>query len=172
LILVPGGQQKLPKVVHIAQTTMGLGIGDRLPNFSVEDQNGDQRSSESVQGRWLVLFFYPKTTRQVARLRPVVSGTTAAILQRWTPKFGVSVETMQVSHRRFAERHSLSFPLLCDRNNALRRQMGVPKALGMLPGRVTYVVDPTGVIRHTFSNLLDGPAHVREAERVLKELQS
>jgi peroxiredoxin Q/BCP len=50
--------------------------------------------------------------------------------------------------------------------------MGVPKALGMLPGRVTYVVDTTGVIRHTFSNLLDGPAHVREAERVLKELQS
>ena len=46
------------------------------------------------------------------------------------------------------------------------------KALGMLPGRVTYVVDPTGVIRHTFSNLLDGPVHVREAERVLKELQS
>ncbi|BEV36391.1 hypothetical protein CREGCYN_12030 [Synechococcus sp. M16CYN] len=77
-----------------------------------------------------------------------------------------------ISHRRFADRHKVPFPLLCDRNNSLRRQMGVAKGLGfLLPGRVTYVVDPTLVIRHIFSNLLDGPAHVREAERVLKALQ-
>ena len=79
---MPDGQQKLPKVIHIAQTTMGLGIGDRLPNFSVEDQNGDQRSSASVQGRWLVLFFYPKDERQVVQLKPVVSGTTPTVFQR------------------------------------------------------------------------------------------
>ena len=58
------------------------------------------------------------------------------------------------------------YPILSDRNNNLRRQMGVPKAW-MMTGRVTYVVDPDGVIRHMFSNLLDGPAHVREAERVI-----
>ena len=40
-----------------------------------------------------------------------------------------------------------------------------------MPGRVTYVVDGEGVIRHIFSNLLDGPAHVREAERVISSLQ-
>ena len=39
---------------------MALGIGDRLPSFSLEDQNGDLRTPASVQGRWLVLFFYPK----------------------------------------------------------------------------------------------------------------
>ena len=66
---------------------------------------------------------------------------------------------------------NLTFPLLCDRNNALRREMGVPKALGLLPGRVTYIVDGEGVIRHTFSNLLDGPAHVREAQQVLNQLR-
>ena len=46
----------------------------------------------------------------------------------------------------------------------------MPKVLGLLPGRVTYVIDAEGTIRHTFSNLLDGPAHVREAERIVKEL--
>ena len=151
---------------------MGLAIGDRLPDFNLEDQDGEQRSSASVQGRWLVLFFYPKDdtpgcTAEACSFRDNTSSFAALNAEIW----GVSGDDA-VSHRRFAERHSLSFPLLCDRNNALRRQMGVPKALGMLPGRVTYVVDPTGVIRHTFSNLLDGPAHVREAERVLKELQS
>ena len=39
---------------------MGLNVGDRLPDFRLEDQNGDQRSPESARGRWLVLFFYPK----------------------------------------------------------------------------------------------------------------
>ena len=169
---MPGEQPKLPKVIHIASTTMGLAIGDRLPDFNLEDQDGEQRSSASVQGRWLVLFFYPKDdtpgcTAEACSFRDNTSSFAALNADIW----GVSGDDA-VSHRRFAERHSLSFPLLCDRNNALRRQMGVPKALGMLPGRVTYVVDPTGVIRHMFSNLLDGPAHVREAERVLKELQS
>ena len=100
---------------------MGLGIGDRLPNFSVEDQNGDQQSSESVQGRWLVLFFYPKDdtpgcTAEACSFRDNSSNFAALNAEVW----GVSGDDA-VSHRRFAERRSLSFLLLCDRNNALRR---------------------------------------------------
>jgi peroxiredoxin Q/BCP len=48
----------------------------------------------------------------------------------------------------------------------------VPSVLGLLPGRVTYVIDSEGVIRHVFNNLLDGPAHRREAIEALKLLQS
>jgi peroxiredoxin Q/BCP len=47
----------------------------------------------------------------------------------------------------------------------------VPSVLGLLPGRVTYVIDGGGVIRHVFNNLLDGPAHRREALEALKGLQ-
>ncbi|WP_353291358.1 peroxiredoxin [Synechococcus sp. M16CYN] len=151
---------------------MRFGIGDHLPNFSLGDQNGNQQSTSSLQGHWLVLFFYPKDetpgcTAEVCSFRDnkdVFKGLNAKI-------WGVSGDDA-ISHRRFADRHKVPFPLLCDRNNSLRRQMGVAKGLGfLLPGRVTYVVDPTLVIRHIFSNLLDGPAHVREAERVLKALQ-
>jgi peroxiredoxin Q/BCP len=42
--------------------------------------------------------------------------------------------------------------------------------LGLLPGRVTYVIDGKGIIRHVFNNLLDGPAHRREAIEALKAL--
>jgi peroxiredoxin Q/BCP len=44
--------------------------------------------------------------------------------------------------------------------------------LGLLPGRVTYVIDGQGVIRHVFNNLLDGAAHRREALEALRRLQA
>ena len=74
------------------------------------------------------------------------------------------------SHRRFAARHQLPFPLLVDRGNALRQAFGVPAVLGLLPGRVTYVIDGQGTVRHVFNNLLDGPAHRREALAALKRI--
>jgi peroxiredoxin Q/BCP len=75
------------------------------------------------------------------------------------------------SHQRFAARHQLPFPLLVDGGTALRRAFGVPNALlGFLPGRVTYVIDGTGVIRHVFNNLLDGAAHRREALEAVRRI--
>jgi peroxiredoxin Q/BCP len=58
-----------------------------------------------------------------------------------------------------------------DRSNQLRKAFGVPSVLGLLPGRVTYVIDGGGVVRHVFNNLLDGPAHRREAVEALQRLQ-
>ena len=150
---------------------MALGVGDFLPSFCLDDQDGEQRTPEMVRDRWLVLFFYPKDdtpgcTIQACSFRD----SSAAFQELGAEVWGISGDDA-ISHRRFATRHGLNFPLLVDRNNSLRRSLGVPKALGLMPGRVTYVVDGEGVIRHIFSNLLDGPAHVREAERVIASLQ-
>ena len=62
--------------------------------------------------------------------------------------------------------------MLSDSDQRLRRAFGVPKTLGLLPSRVTYVIDGHGVIRHVFNNLLDGPAHVREAMQILRSLST
>ena len=75
-------------------------------------------------------------------------------------------------HQRSAKRHSLPYPLLVDRGNQLRQAFGVPSVLGLLPGRVTYVIDAGGVIRHVFNNLPDGPAHRREAIAALQALKA
>ena len=149
---------------------MAVSVGDRLPDFTLEDQDGVTRSSSSRQQQPLVLFFYPKDdtpgcTAEACGFRDSFSRFQELGAEVW----GVSGDD-GISHRRFAERYSLPFPLLSDRGNALRQQMGVPKALGLIPGRVTYIVDAGGVVRHIFSNLLDGPAHVKEAERVLSTL--
>ena len=151
---------------------MALGVGDSLPDFSLEDQDGEMRSPATVRGRWLVLFFYPKDDTPGCTAEACSFRDNAAVFKNLNAEvWGISGDD-GVSHRRFATRHNLDFPLLSDKNNALRRSMNVPRAMGLLPGRVTYVVDGEGVIRHIFSNLLDGPAHVREAERIINTLQN
>jgi peroxiredoxin Q/BCP len=146
-------------------------VGDRAPLIALTDQNGVERRSDRLQGQPLVLFFYPKDdtpgcTAEACAFRDNHSELEALGAQVW----GVSGDDAG-SHVRFAARHQLPYPLLVDRGNALRQAFGVPNALLFLPGRVTYVIDGDGVVRHVFSNLLDGPAHVHEALAALKRLQ-
>ena len=150
---------------------MGLAVGDRAPQVVALDQQGVERRSDQLEGRWLVLFFYPKDdtpgcTAEACAFRDGYGDLQALGAEVW----GVSGDD-GTSHQRFASRHQLPFPLLVDRGNALRRAFGVPAVLGLLPGRVTYLIDPAGVIRHVFNNLLDGAAHQREALSVLQRLQ-
>ncbi|NDD44398.1 MAG: peroxiredoxin [Synechococcaceae bacterium WB9_4xC_028] len=151
---------------------MALAVGDQAPEIRLDDQNGVSRSNSELGGRILVLFFYPKDdtpgcTAEACGFRDSFEELQALSAEIW----GVSGDDA-VSHRRFSERHGLPFPLLSDSDQRLRRAFGVPKTLGLLPARVTYVIDASGTIRHIFNNLLDGPAHVREASRIVKELQN
>ena len=54
--------------------------------------------------------------------------------------------------------------------NILRKSFEVPNSLGIIPGRVTFVIDQQGIIRNIFNNLLNGPAHVQEAIQVINSL--
>ena len=55
---------------------MGLNVGDRLPDFRLEDQNGDQRSPESARGRGVVHVVYPKDDPRDARPKAAVFKAT------------------------------------------------------------------------------------------------
>ncbi|MEB3350610.1 MAG: peroxiredoxin [Cyanobacteriota bacterium] len=149
-----------------------LSVGDRAPLIALADAEGIERCSDQLEGRALVLFFYPKDdtpgcTMEACAFRDSYADLQALGAEVW----GVSGDDA-ASHQRFAARHNLPFPLLVDRGNNLRRAFGVPAVLGLLPGRVTYVIDGQGVIRHVFNNLLDGPAHRREAIAALRQLAS
>ena len=149
-----------------------LSSGDRAPLIALSDQNGIERRSDQLAGKALVLFFYPKDdtpgcTMEACAFRDSYADLQALGAEVW----GVSGDDAS-SHQRFAQRHNLPYPLLVDKGNQLRKAFGVPSVLGLLPGRVTYVIDGSGVIRHVFNNLLDGPAHRREAIEALRSLQS
>ncbi len=147
-----------------------LKIGDKIPSFSLKDQNGNIRTSYKSY-KPLVLFFYPKDdtpgcTIEACGFRDKYDLFKILGAEVWGISNGDSK-----SHLRFANKNNLPYPLLCDQNNILRKQFGVPKTLGFIEGRVTYIINSQGIIIHIFEDLLNGPAHIKEAIRALKKIQ-
>tara|TARA_Y100001968_G_scaffold39417_1_gene30038 strand:- start:539 stop:994 length:456 start_codon:yes stop_codon:yes gene_type:complete len=149
---------------------MNLIVGDKIPSFSLEDQNEIKRTSDKLK-KPLVLFFYPKDdtpgcTIEACGFRDKYDLFKILGAEVWGISNGDSK-----SHLNFANKNKLQYPLLCDKNNILRRKFGVPKTLGFIEGRVTYIINSEGTIIHIFEDLLNGPAHIKEAIRALKQLQ-
>jgi peroxiredoxin Q/BCP len=84
---------------------------------------------------------------------------------------GISSDSV-ARHTAFADRHQLPFTLLSDQGGQVRKLYGIQPVLGLLPGRVTYVIDRAGVVRHVFSSMTNIDQHVGDALRVVQELQS
>jgi len=150
---------------------VNLRIGDKIPFFRLKDQNNDIRSSEKLN-KPLIIFFYPKDdtpgcTIEACGFRDKYDLFKILGAEVW----GISNGDSQ-SHLEFANKHKLQYPLLCDINNTLRRKFGVPKTIGFIEGRVTYIIDSNGIIVHIFEDLLNGPAHIKEAIKALKKLQN
>ena len=82
---------------------------------------------------------------------------------------GVSSDSVE-SHQAFASGYRLPFILLADTDGSLRETYGVPRSLGILPGRVTYVIDKEGVVRHISSSQLSADRHVAEALTMVRQL--
>ena len=149
---------------------MKLKVGDRIPSFSLKDQNDKLRTSDEFN-KPLVLFFYPKDdtpgcTIEACGFRDKYDLFKILGAEVW----GISNGDIQ-SHMKFANKNRLQYPLLCDKDNVLRKKFGVPKRLGFIEGRVTYIIDSQGIIKHIFEDLINGPAHIKEAIRALKKLQ-
>jgi peroxiredoxin Q/BCP len=83
---------------------------------------------------------------------------------------GVSGDSL-ARHRDFAERRQLPYPLLSDTDGAIRRAYGIAPMLGLFPGRVTFVIDKEGTVRHIYRALLSGQRHTTEALEVVRQLQ-
>ena len=66
--------------------------------------------------------------------------------------------------------NKLPFVLLSDEGGKVRELYGVPSTLGLLPGRVTYVIDKKGIVRHIFSSQSNPTKHIEEALRVVEEI--
>jgi len=84
---------------------------------------------------------------------------------------GVSSDSVE-SHRRFAEKHDLSFTLLSDESGKVSRMYGVPNTFGIFSGWVTYVIDEAGVVRHVFSSQIGAVKHVEGALKSLAGIWS
>ena len=150
---------------------MALRVGDLAPDFTATAHTGQQVSLAEFRGRKVVvLYFYPKDgsavcTKEACGFR----GAYEDFVEAGAVVIGVSSDSVE-SHEAFASGHRLPFVLLSDEGGGLRRAYRVPSKLGLLPGRVTYVIDKQGVIRHLFKSQLSANRHVAEALSVVHQL--
>ncbi len=148
-----------------------LQVGASAPAFSLPTQQGEQFNLQNVLGKApIVLFFYPKDNtsgciQEVCNFRDQYS----AFQDFGATIIGISADS-PTSHQRFQARHQLPFLLLSDKQGTVRRLYGVPKTFGLIPGRVTYVIDGDGVVRHIFNAQFQPQAHIQEALKVLKQI--
>jgi thioredoxin-dependent peroxiredoxin len=146
-------------------------VGSEAPDFTLPSQSGEMVSFSDFLGRKpVVLFFYPKDdtpgcTKQACAFRDDYEGFGKLDAE----VMGISSDSVE-SHRSFAAKHDLPFTLLSDEEGKVRRLYGVPASLGLFPGRVTYVIDKEGVVRHLFSSQLGVEKHVEEALRALHSI--
>jgi thioredoxin-dependent peroxiredoxin len=126
--------------------------------------------SDFIGNKPVVLYFYPKDdtpgcTKEACTFRDEYEGfrkLDAEII-------GVSSDSVE-SHRSFAARHDLPFTLLSDEGGKVRKLYGASNTFGLFPGRVTYVIDEEGVVRHIFSSQLGVERHVEEALEALRSI--
>ncbi len=148
-----------------------VGVGDVAPDFNLPSATGETVSLSDFRDKSVVvLFFYPKDntpgcTAQACAFRD----SHEVFKQAGAEVIGISSDS-QESHRRFAVLWKLPFLLLSDSKGEVRARYGVPRTLGLLPGRVTYLIDKTGVVRHVFSSQLQTGRHVKEMLGKLGEL--
>jgi peroxiredoxin Q/BCP len=146
-------------------------IGDKAPDFTLPSQMGDAVTlSEYIGKKFIVLYFYPKDettgcTKEACAFRDayqIFADLGAEVL-------GISGQSVE-SHKSFASHHGLPFLLLSDEGNKVRELYGVPATMGFIPGRVTFIIDKKGVVRHIFNSQYQPEKHVKEAKRILEKL--
>jgi peroxiredoxin Q/BCP len=157
------------------EISMTLQVGDTAPDFTAAT-DGSQPLTLSTflatngKGKTVVLYFYPKDdtynciveSSEFRDQYEVYKNVGAEVI-------GVSSDSPQ-SHVKFAEKYKLPFVLLSDQTNEVRESYGVSATLGFIPGRVTFVIDKTGVVRHVFNSQFNPKSHVSQSLSILKDL--
>jgi len=147
--------------------------GTMAPNFTLPSQDGSKVSLSQFQGKWVVLYFYP---------RDMTSGCTieAHNFQRDQQKYldknavvlGVSVDSVD-SHQQFCTKEGLNFKLLSDSDHKVTEEYGSLTNLGVVKfaARHTFVIDPQGKIVKVYTDVSPNK-HSEEVLAELTELQA
>ena len=146
-----------------------LAIGDRIPDFTLLDQDGNSfKASDYIGKKAMVIYFYPKDdtpgcTREACTFRDKYQDFS----ENDVIVVGISSDSVE-SHRNFAEKYNLPFTLLSDEDQEVRQLFGVKKSLlGLFPGRETFVVDKQGNVVFRFNSQLKVERHVEQALNAL-----
>ena len=146
----------------------GLKVGDKAPNFALQDQNNITHTLSDYEGQWLVLYFYPKDdtpgcTTQACDFRDAVK----RIIASKAVVFGLSGDSVR-SHKLFAEKYNLPFSLLADETREVSELYDSLSSFFKVANRNTFIIDPEGKIAKIYLSV--NPKN--HSEMVLNDLNS
>jgi peroxiredoxin Q/BCP len=151
----------------------GIQVGSKAPDFTLPSQSGAPvRLQDRLGERVIVLYFYPRDdTRGCTAEACAFRDSYEVFADAGADVIGISSDSVD-RHAAFAGKHDLPFTLLSDKGGQVRKSYGVPAVLGVLPGRVTYVIDREGSVRHVFSSMTNIGQHVSDALETVRQLQA
>ncbi len=147
-------------------------VGDKMPAFSLIDQDGKVFSSADYVGKsMLVIYFYPKDesmvcTKEACSFRDSFDDFTKA----GAKVIGINGGTV-ASHKEFRDHYKLPFTLLSDPDNKVYHLFGVKNTMFMT-GRETFVIDRHGKIAFTYEAMMQGKKHADDALKFIKAQQT
>ncbi len=131
----------------------------KAPSLTLPDQNNALRSLEDYRGKWVVLYFYPKDDTPGCTTEACSFRDEYGYLQEHGVQvLGISKDSVQ-SHAKFADKYSLSFPILSDTSLTIIKAYGawgIKKFMGReFEGtiRKTFLIDPNGIIVKEYPNV-------------------
>jgi thioredoxin-dependent peroxiredoxin len=151
---------------------MSITIGSNCPEFTLLNQEGKEVNMRDFIGtKNIIIYFYPKDntpgcTKEACSFRDSMHDLNNLDCE----VFGISADSVS-SHKAFSERFRLTFNLLSDENNLIRKQFKVPANLfGIFPGRVTYIINKEGKVIHIINSQTNPEKHIKETIEVVKGL--
>ena len=143
-------------------------VNTKFPEFNLYDDKRKFITEENLNGKWSVIFFYPKDespgcTLQSCSFRDKYEEFNELGVQI----FGVSSDSVS-SHRKFKEKHNLQYSLLSDKGGILAKNLKLKKNLGLIAARVTLIINPEGFIIYAHTSQLGVMGHVK---KVLNEIK-
>lgn len=144
-----------------------LNEGDKAPDFSAQDQDGNVHTLADYKGKTLVLYFYPKDMTSGCTVQACdFRDNLGRIRAHGAEVLGVSPDSVK-SHIKFVEKESLNFPLLADTEKKIVEDYGVwteksmygKKYMGV--ERTTFIIGPDGTVEKIFPKV-KVPGHVQE----------
>ncbi|MBN2280525.1 MAG: thioredoxin-dependent thiol peroxidase [Candidatus Marinimicrobia bacterium] len=155
---------------------MNLKIGNKAPEFCLNDQNGQQICLKDYQGRWVILYFYPKDNTSGCTKEALAFTEELDAIQKLNAEvIGISPDS-EKSHGNFISKHNLKVTLLSDPDTTVLQSYGVWQKKKMYGReywgvvRSTLLISPTGNIEKIWEKVKVG-GHVEEVVCSLKDNQ-
>ena len=151
---------------------MSISIGDTCPSFSLQNQDGVTININDFIGtKNVIIYFYPKDntagcTKEACSFRDAMQDLNNLDCE----VVGISADNV-ASHKAFANQFRLTFNLLSDVGNSVRKSFKVPANLfGLIPGRVTYIVNKEGKVIHIINSQMNPDKHIKETIEIISTL--